>query len=83
MYQLEHVALLKAVREGKPINNGDYMCKSTLMAIMGREAAYSGQIIKWDGALASDLKLGPDRPDWGPAPEVEVRMPGKYKFIEA
>jgi len=83
MYQLEHVALMKAIREGKPINNGDYMCKSTLMAIMGREAAYSGQMIKWDDALASDLKLGPDRPDWGPAPEVEVRMPGKYKFIEA
>jgi hypothetical protein len=53
------------------------------MAIMGREAAYSGQIIKWDDAIASELKLGPDKPDWGPAPGVEVRMPGKYKFIEA
>jgi len=53
------------------------------MAIMGREAAYSGQIIKWDDALASELKLGPDKPDWGLAPDVEVRMPGKYKFIEA
>jgi len=83
MYQLEHIALMKAIRDGRPINNGDYMCKSTLMAIMGREAAYSGQIIKWDDAIASDLKLGPDKPDWGPAPEVEVRMPGKYKFIEA
>ncbi len=82
MYQLEHVALMKAIRDGKPINNGDYMCKSTLMAIMGREAAYSGQVIKWEDALASNLKLGPDKPDWGPAPEVEVRMPGKYKFIE-
>ncbi|MCY2985910.1 MAG: Gfo/Idh/MocA family oxidoreductase [Planctomycetota bacterium] len=83
MYQLEHIALMKAIRDGKPINNGDYMCKSTLMAIMGREAAYSGQIIKWDDAIASELKLGPDKPDWGPAPGVEVRMPGKYKFIEA
>ena len=80
MYQLEHIALMKAIRDGKPINNGDYMCKSTLMAIMGREAAYSGQVIKWDDALASNQKLGPDRPDWGPAPEVEIRMPGQYKF---
>lgn len=83
MYQLEHVALMKAVREGKPINNGDYMCKSTLMAIMGREAAYSGQVIKWDDALASNQKLGPDRPEWGDAPAVEVPMPGQYKFNEA
>jgi hypothetical protein len=80
MYQLEHIALMKAIRDGKPINNGDYMCKSTLMAIMGREAAYSGQVIKWDEALASNQKLGPDRPNWGPAPEVEIRMPGQYKF---
>jgi hypothetical protein len=57
--------------------------QSTLMAIMGREAAYSGQLIKWDDVLASELKLGPDRPDWGPAPEVDIRMPGKYKFIDA
>jgi predicted dehydrogenase len=83
MYQLEHIALMKAIREGKPINNGDYMCKSTLMAIMGREAAYSGQIIKWDDMLSSNQKLGPDRPDWGDAPAVEVAMPGQYKFIEA
>ena len=83
MYQLEHIALMKAIRDGKPINNGGYMCKSTLMAIMGREAAYSGQIIKWDDVLTSELKLGPDKLDWGPAPAVEVRMPGKYKFIDA
>jgi len=83
MYLLEHMALMKSIREGKPINNGDYMCKSTLMAIMGREAAYSGQVIKWDDAIASDLKLGPDKPDWGPAPEVEIPMPGQYKFIDA
>jgi predicted dehydrogenase len=83
MYLLEHIALMKSIREGKPINNGDYMCKSTLMAIMGREAAYSGQVIKWDDAMASEMKLGPDKPDWGPAPEIEIPMPGQYKFIDA
>jgi len=83
MYLLEHVALMKAIRDGKPINNGGYMCKSTLMAIMGREAAYSGQVITWDAAMASNQKLGPDRPDWGDAPAVEIPMPGQYKFIDA
>ncbi|AMV34068.1 putative oxidoreductase YcjS [Pirellula sp. SH-Sr6A] len=84
MYYLEHVALMNAIRRNEPINNGDYMCKSTLMAIMGREAAYSGQVIKWDDAMKSDLKLGPDNvTDWGDAPNPEVRMPGRYKFIDA
>jgi myo-inositol 2-dehydrogenase / D-chiro-inositol 1-dehydrogenase len=79
MYDLEHVALFNSIREGKPINNGDYMCKSTLMAIMGREACYSGTAITWEEAMKSDQKLGPSVHFWGEAPEVEVRNPGKYK----
>lgn len=80
MYYLEHVALMKSIRDGAPLNNGEYMSKSTLMAIMGREAAYSGEVIKWDDIIKSDLKLGPDHPAWGPAPEVTVRVPGQYSF---
>src|SRR5256885_418203 len=38
MYQAEHDELFASIRAGKPINNGEYMCKSTLMAIMGRMA---------------------------------------------
>lgn len=81
MYDLEHVALMNAIRRNEPINNGEYMSKSTLMAIMGREAAYSGQLITWDQMMNSELKLGPDNvTDWGDAPKVEVRMPGRYRF---
>ena len=42
MYQSEHDALFASIREGKPINNGSYMSSSTLLAIMGRMAAYTG-----------------------------------------
>ncbi len=42
MYDSEHVALFKSIRNNEPINNGDYMCKSTLAAIMARTSAYSG-----------------------------------------
>jgi len=80
MYDLEHVALFKSIRDGKPINNGDYMCKSTLMAIMGREACYSGKAITWEQAMQSEQTLVPTELAWGPAPEVDVRVPGKYKF---
>jgi predicted dehydrogenase len=82
MYELEHVALMNSIRRGEGLNNGDYMCKSTLMAIMGREAAYSGQVITWKDAMESDMKLGPDNVAWGEAPEVVVPMPGRYRFIE-
>ncbi|HEX8916760.1 MAG TPA: Gfo/Idh/MocA family oxidoreductase [Humisphaera sp.] len=47
-YDYEHVELARAIRTGKTINNGDYMCKSTLMGIMGRFAAYTGETIYWD-----------------------------------
>lgn len=80
MYYLEHVALMKSIREGTPLNNGDYMCKSTLMAIMGREAAYSGEVIRWDDLKDSKLSLVPDKIEWGDAPAVEVRQPGSYSF---
>ncbi len=79
MYDLEHVALFKSIRESKPINNGDYMCKSTLMAIMGREACYSGKTITWDEAMKSEQSLVPKVYQWGDAPEVVVHNPGSYK----
>lgn len=78
MYDLEHIALFKSIRDGKPINNGDYMCKSTLMAIIGREACYSGKAITWEDAMSSQQSLGPKVYAWGDAPEVAVRNPGSY-----
>ena len=43
MYVNEHKAMFKSIRDGKPINNGQYMCNSTLLAIMGRMCTYTGQ----------------------------------------
>lgn len=34
MYQVEHDVLFASIRNGKPINNGDYASKSSLMAII-------------------------------------------------
>ena len=39
MYDSEHVALFKSIRTNEPINNGDYMCKSTMAAIMARASS--------------------------------------------
>lgn len=81
MYQNEHDALFASIRSGEPINNGDYMCKSTLMAIMGRMAAYTGQKVTWQQALNSELDLTPASYAFGDAPAVEIARPGITKFV--
>jgi predicted dehydrogenase len=79
MYQQEHDELFASIRRGEPINNGHYMCNSTLVALLGRTAAYTGQTVTWEELLASREKLGPDQYAWGEAPELSVAVPGKTK----
>lgn len=82
MYQTEHNELFASIRNSKPINNGEWMAQSTLLAIMGRMAAYTGKRITWDDALNSTEKLGPDTYSFQMAPPlVEVAKPGITPFI--
>lgn len=81
MYQNEHDELFASIRAGKPINNGEWMAKSTLMAIMGRMATYTGQEIKWEQALASKEDLTPPAYEFGSLPVAPVARPGVTKFI--
>jgi predicted dehydrogenase len=80
MYQTEHNELFASIRNGTPINNGDYMTKSTLMAIMGRMSAYTGKAITWEQALNSKEALGPAKYEWGPLPTPVVAVPGITPF---
>ena len=77
MYQAEHDHLFAAIRKGEPVNDGDRMATSTMLAIMGRDSAYSGQRITWDGAMKSATDLAPDDLKFGdsfdPGP---VPLPG-------
>jgi hypothetical protein len=82
MYQTEHGELFASIRNGKPINNGEYMAKSTLLAIMGRMAAYTGQQITWDMATNSKEDLTPPKYDWNIELAVPpVARPGVTKFV--
>lgn len=56
-HQEEHYDLFAALRRGEIPNEGDYGAKSTMTAILGRDATYSGKVIKWDAAIGSDLAL--------------------------
>ncbi len=81
MYQNEHDALFASIRNGKPINDGEWMSQSTLLAIMGRMAAYTGRVITWEMALNSQEDLTPPAYEFGPLPVPPVAMPGKTPFI--
>jgi predicted dehydrogenase len=81
MYQNEHNELFAAIRAGKPINNGEYMSHSTLLAIMGRMASYTGQVITWEMALNSKEDLSPLAYEWGKLPVPAVPVPGQTKFV--
>jgi len=82
MYQVEHNELFTSIRAEKPINDGDRMAKSTLMSIMGRNAAYTGQEITWEMIMASQQVLVPEIKDWNSVVDVQpLAMPGRTKFV--
>ena len=82
MYQYEHDVLFGAIRRGKTINDGTRMATSTMLAIMGRMAAYTGQQITWDQAMNSQESIGPDKIDWaGSFTPPPLAIPGRTKFL--
>ena len=82
MYQTEHDELFASIRSDKPINDGERMAHSTLMGIMGRMAAYTGQEITWEQALNSQAKLVPDRLDWKMKLDIApMAIPGVTKLV--
>ncbi len=81
MYVIEHQALFKSIRDGRPINNGHYMANSTMLAIMGRMCTYTGQALTWDQCFNSQERLGPAEYAWtNDVPPVVVAIPGKTKL---
>jgi predicted dehydrogenase len=76
-YEHEHVELLASIRGGRPINDLRTVAESTLTAIMGRTAAYTGQAVTWQDALNSTETLMPANLHWGMSLAVPpVPMPG-------
>jgi predicted dehydrogenase len=64
MYQQEHNELFAGIRSGKYLNDGVRMAHSTMMAIMGRMAAYTGREVTWEEAMNSKEQLVPAQLDW-------------------
>ncbi len=82
MYQYEHDVLFASIRQNKPVNDGERMASSTMLAMMGRMAAYTGQEITWDQAMNSEERIFPQSLTWDmPLPVAPMARPGQTKLI--
>jgi predicted dehydrogenase len=76
-YVQEHTDLIEAIRSNAPVNEAAQVAYSTLTAILGRESAYTGQMLTWEDVINADQNIVPDRIAFdAPAPVVEVPIPG-------
>jgi predicted dehydrogenase len=78
MYDAEHEVLFAAIRAGKPVNNGLYMVRSTMVAVLGQMVCYNGQQMTWEQVMASNYKAGPDKVSWDMPPPVKPEANGTY-----
>lgn len=81
MYQREHDVLFDSIRTNRPINDGKFMSHTSLLAIMGRMAAYTGQVVTWEEAMNSQVSLNAQPWDFGERPTPSIAVPGTTEEI--
>jgi hypothetical protein len=88
-YVQEHIDLMKAIMNDTELNEGKQVTDSTLTAIMGREAAYSGSVVEWDDVLNSKFTYGPPELFTNPAGmkfgdfrTLKPPMPGSHDIFK-
>ena len=82
-YKQEHKDLIDSIRAGQPIVELRQMADSSMVAVLGRMAAYTGQRVTWDFATKeSKLDLFPENLTWESSlPKPQHAIPGKTKLI--
>ena len=73
--------LFKSIRDGQPINDGVRMSHSSLLAIMGRMAAYTGQAVTWEHAMNSKENLNASAWTLGDRATPQLAMPGTSQLV--
>ena len=80
-YQTEHDELFAAITANQyKFADAENAAKSTMTSILGRYASYSGDIIKWDDAINSNINLFPDKLAWDALPKVLPNFDGTYPY---
>ena len=83
-HQIEHDDFFAALRAGEMINNGHYMANSTMVAILARMGAYTGQTLTWEQGMNSQLDLSPSSYDFDGVPvAAEIAATPKNDQIAA
>ncbi len=77
-HQVEHDDLFAALVAGEPYNECDFAADSTMTAILGRMATYSGKPVTWDEGINSELDLMPKSLAWDAEPPVLPDNEGYY-----
>ncbi len=79
-WQQEQADLFAAIRAGQRPNETEYAAHSTLTAIMGRMAAYSGKVVTWQQALQNPRPLADVQSltDWNCGAPVQPTADGNY-----
>lgn len=87
-YMQEHVDLINAIVKGTELNEAKQVTDSTLTAIMGREAAYSGGVVEWEDMKNSEFAYGPElvytdasKMQWGAFRTLKSPMPGDHDIF--
>ena len=77
-YDQEHVHLVEAIRNGTKLNDGWHGATSSFTAVLGRMATYSGQVVKWDEAVANGPSEMPERYAFDADPPAMPDADGNY-----
>jgi hypothetical protein len=92
---VEHDKHIEAVRQDLPMNDGYHSAMSNMAAVLGREAAYCGQVVTWDRLIAEGKHIFPSteitsfddiapvQPDADGFYESTVPVPGVYSPYSA
>ncbi len=79
-YVQEHVDLIQSILENKKQNEAWYATASSMTAVLGRMATYSGQVVKWDDAVAKGPDESPEKIAWDAKPRHLPGPDGFYPF---
>jgi myo-inositol 2-dehydrogenase/D-chiro-inositol 1-dehydrogenase len=88
-YVQEHIDLMNAINNDTELNEAKQVTDSTMTAIMGREAAYSGAGVEWDDILNSKFSYGPEMlyqncagMKWADFRTLASPMPGSHNILK-
>ena len=82
-YQTEHDELFEAIAKGQyKFADAERGAHSTMTAIMGRMATYSGQVLEWDKLLNSGISFTPTEFAWDAKMPLNPDADGRYPIAK-